>query len=154
MGKLGLKPKILEGMFSIMKLSLKMQYACQVLGQLGYSYGSPELPHIEELARLEAVPSNYLVQILNEMRTAGLITSRRGKQGGYALARAPEEITLLEIMRAVEGEVLSHSGGGKGQTAERARGIWQELAGRVEHLLQEYTVQDFMAREAEAMWYI
>lgn len=137
-----------------MKLSLKMQYACQVLAQLGYSYNSSELPHIEELARAEAVPSNYLVQILNELRTAGVITSRRGKQGGYALAREPEGITLLEIMRAVEGEVLAHSNEGRGETAERAGEIWVELAQRVEQVLSEYSVADFMAREGEAMWYI
>ncbi|NBD37367.1 MAG: Rrf2 family transcriptional regulator [Verrucomicrobia bacterium] len=137
-----------------MKLSLKMQYACQVLGQLGYSYGSPDLPHIEELAKAEAVPSNYLVQILNELRTAGLITSRRGKQGGYALARAPEEISLYEVMTAVEGEILAHSQGGKGASAARAEGVWQELARRVEALLRDYSVKDFMAQAAGEMWYI
>ncbi len=137
-----------------MKLSLKMQYACQVLGQLGYSHGSPDLPHIDELAKAEAVPSNYLVQILNELRTAGLITSRRGKQGGYALARAPEEISLFEVMRAVEGEILAHSQSGKGASAERAEVVWQDLARRLESLLSDYSVKDFMAQTAGEMWYI
>ena len=70
-----------------MKLSVKVDYACRVLAQLARTYGTDELAHIEELAQVEAVPANYLVQILSELRNGGLILSRRGKQGGYALAR-------------------------------------------------------------------
>ena len=71
-----------------MKLSHKLEYACRVLAQLGLTYGQGKLAHIETLASAEAIPANYLVQILNELRGAGLIVSKRGKQGGYALARS------------------------------------------------------------------
>jgi len=137
-----------------MKLSLKVEYACQVLAQLGHSVNSKELPHIEDLAKAESIPSNYLVQILNELRTAGLIKSRRGKQGGYALARDPAEISLHSIMQAVEGSILTHSKGGSGQSSERAAAIWEEVSGRFEALLKEYTVEDLMASGAKDMWYI
>jgi Rrf2 family protein len=137
-----------------MKLSLKVEYACQVLAQLGYSVNTPELPHIDDLAQAESVPSNYLVQILNELRTAGLITSRRGKQGGYALARAPGDITLFDIMQAVEGNILAHTTPGKGQSADRAVAVWQEVSGKFADLLKEYTVEDFMSSGSEDMWYI
>jgi Rrf2 family transcriptional regulator, cysteine metabolism repressor len=89
-----------------MKLSVKVDYACRVLAQLGRMHDTDELAHIEELARIEGVPANYLVQILSELRNGGVITSRRGKQGGYALARAPEAITLWEVVRLIEGDVL------------------------------------------------
>lgn len=137
-----------------MKLSLKVEYACQVLAQLGYTYGRPELPHIEELARAEAVPSNYLVQILNELRTAGLIRSRRGKQGGYALLREPESITLREVVEAVEGEVLAHRSSGSGASSEKAVRVWDEISSRFEGLLEEYTVRHFMNIPVRDMWYI
>jgi len=137
-----------------MKLSLKVEYACQVLAQLGYRAGSKELPHIEDLAKAESVPSNYLVQILNELRTAGLINSRRGKQGGYALARRPEEITVGDIMRAVEGNVLAHSRGGDGESSRRAAVVWTEIAKKFEDLLDEVTVEDLMTSPDKAMWYI
>jgi Rrf2 family protein len=137
-----------------MKLSLKVEYACQVLAQLGYTVNTPELPHIDDLAQAESVPSNYLVQILNELRTAGLITSRRGKQGGYALARAPGEISLFDIMQAVEGNILAHTTPGKGQSSERAVAVWQEVSGKFADLLKEYTVEDFMSSGSEDMWYI
>ena len=137
-----------------MKLSLKVEYACQVLAQLGYRAGNKELPHIEELAKAESVPSNYLVQILNELRTAGLINSRRGKQGGYALARQPEEITVGDIMRAVEGDVLAHSGGGDGESSKRAASVWTEISRKFEAILDAVTVEDLMNAPAKEMWYI
>ena len=89
-----------------MKLSVKVDYACRVLAQLARHHGEERLAHIEELAKLEAVPANYLVQILSELRNVGLITSRRGKQGGYALARPPDRITLYDIVKLIEGDHL------------------------------------------------
>ncbi len=137
-----------------MKLSLKVEYACQVLSQLGYSVDKAELPHIEDLAKAESVPSNYLVQILNELRTAGLINSKRGKQGGYALARQPVEITIYDIMRAVEGDILAHSAVGDGASSKKTSEVWKEISGKFEDLLKTYTVEDFMTFGSEEMWYI
>ncbi|NDV62375.1 Rrf2 family transcriptional regulator [Puniceicoccales bacterium CK1056] len=137
-----------------MKLSLKVEYACQVLAQLGYTVNTPELPHIEDLAKAEGIPSNYLVQILNELRTAGLINSRRGKQGGYALARPPAEITLHDIMQAVEGNILAHSQPGTGQSSPRMSAVWSEVAEKFELILKSYTVEQVMSRGSEEMWYI
>lgn len=95
-----------------MKLSVKVDYAGRVLSQLARTYGSDELAHIEDLANAEAMPANYLVQILSELRKGGLILSKRGKQSGYALARDPEEVTLYDIVRLIEGDVLELNGSG------------------------------------------
>src|SRR4051812_648737 len=92
------------------KLSVKAVYACRVLAQIARKHGSGELAHVENLAEVEAVPANYLAQILSELREGGLITSRRGKSGGYLLARAPEEISLYDIVILVEGDVLEFGG--------------------------------------------
>ncbi len=137
-----------------MKLSLKVEYACQVLAQLGHTHGRKELPHIDDLSRAEEVPSNYLVQILNELRNAGLITSRRGKQGGYALARPPREITLCDVVRALDGGVLEFSAETRGASAERTKAIWREVGGFLEEKLRGYTVEDFMTAGAPEMYYI
>ncbi len=136
-----------------MKLSMKVEYACQVLAQLAGTAEAPALPHIEELARAEAIPANYLVQILNELRTAGLIVSRRGKQGGYALARPAAEITLGDVVRAVDGEVLGHSKAGAGQSSARTAEVWREIALHMEALLDGYSVADLVPA-ARDMWYI
>lgn len=137
-----------------MKLSLKVEYACRVLAQLGLSFQTSELPHIEDLARAESIPSNYLVQILNELRTAGIIVSKRGKRGGYALARQPAEISLHDIMKAVEGEILAHSSSHEGISSKQTAEVWSAVAKEFEASLMARTVADCMHSEAEDMWYI
>ncbi len=137
-----------------MKLSLKVEYACQVLAQLGYRIQTAELPHIDDLAKAEAIPSNYLVQILNELRTAGLIISKRGKQGGYALARLPSEISLYDILKAVEGDVLAHSSEGKGISSKNTSRVWGDITKDFENLLKAKCIEDCMSSGSEDMWYI
>ena len=84
-----------------MRLPLKTEYACQVLAQLASTYAVGEVRQVEELAAAEGLSPNYLVQILTTLRGAGLVISRRGKYGGYLLARHPETITLAEIAAAM-----------------------------------------------------
>src|SRR5882757_8246962 len=132
-----------------MKLSVKVDYACRVLAQLARHRGGDGLAHIEELARLEAVPANYLVQILSELRNGGLITSRRGKQGGYALARRPEQITLLDIIKVIEGELLEITTSGEGQSGRLVTHIWKEIRGEFEIKVRSYTLDKMVAKAAE-----
>ena len=137
-----------------MKLSVKVDYACRVLAQIARLYGTAELAHVETLAKAEAVPANFLAQILSELRDGGLITSRRGKQGGYALARPPEEISLYDIVTLVEGEVLELSGEGKGHSGRRVQNVWREVRVALEDKLRSYTLAQFAAKSLEEMYYI
>jgi Rrf2 family protein len=137
------------------KLSHKLEYACRVLAQLGRSYGQDKLAHIETLAVAEAIPANYLVQILNELRNAGLIVSKRGKQGGYALARAPKKIALIEIVEAVDGELLELNFEDSGHSGERVASIWSSVGKCFEEKIREYCLDDFIVKDAAAeMYYI
>jgi Rrf2 family protein len=137
------------------KLSHKLEYACRVLAQLGRRYGQDKLAHIETLATAEAIPANYLVQILNELRGAGLIISKRGKQGGYALARAPQKIALTEIVEAVDGELLERSFEDSGHSGARVASIWSDVGECFEAKLRAYTLDDFIVKDADAeMYYI
>ena len=138
-----------------MKLSHKLEYACRVLAQLGLTFGHGKLSHIETLAASEAIPANYLVQILNELRGAGLIVSKRGKQGGYALARSPRKIALIEIVEAVDGELLERSFENSGHSGARVASIWSDVGECFEDKLRAYTLDDFIVRYADAeMYYI
>lgn len=138
-----------------MKLSHKLEYACRVLAQLGLSYGEDKLAHIETLATAESIPANYLVQILNELRNAGLIVSKRGKQGGYALARAADKITLVEIVQAVDGELLERNFEDSGHSGERVASIWCDIGACFEAKVREYTLSDFIVKDKDAeMYYI
>ena len=137
-----------------MKLSVKVDYACRVLAQLARHYGEGQLAHIEELAGIEAVPANYLVQILSELRNGGLISSRRGKQGGYVLARPPEKITLYDIVRLIEGDLLELSGNADGQSGKRIQQVWRDVRSALETKCKGYTLDMLVSRGPGEMYYI
>ena len=137
-----------------MKVSNKLEYACRVLAQLGRTHGQGALVHVEALAEAEAVPANYLVQILNELRTAGLIVSKRGKQGGYALSRAPNRILLSEIVEALEPEMLETKFTNEGQSGERVGEIWGVIGKDLSEKLAAYTLEAFIVSDSGEMYYI
>lgn len=137
-----------------MKISVKVDYACRVLAEMARLHGSGELARIEHLARTEAVPANFLAQILGELRDGGLITSRRGIQGGYALARAPDQITLYDIIKIVDGDLLASSGNHAGRSGRRMQQVWQDLRATLEEKAQGYTLDLLMAKDPSEMYYI
>jgi Rrf2 family cysteine metabolism transcriptional repressor len=112
------------------------------------------LAHIDELAEAEAVPASYLVQILGDLRNGGLIVSRRGKEGGYALARPPEAITLAEVVRLIEGDVLEFNETGAGHSGRRVVQVWQEVRRVLEEHLRDVTIEKIAGRAGEPMYYI
>lgn len=137
-----------------MKLSRKLGYACRVMAQLTHYYKRGKLAHINELAELEAIPANYLVQILNELRTAGLIKSKRGKQGGYTLSRLPELIGLNEIVKAVDSELLDNRFEVSGHSGERVASIWEAIGEELQKTIGSYTLESFVVEESNHMYYI
>ena len=136
------------------KLSHKLEYACRVLAQLALSSGQSKLAHIDALSEAEQIPANYLVQILNELRNAGLIASKRGKQGGYALARVPEKISLTEIVEAVDPELLDCKFEANGHSGERVAGIWADISESFGEKVKSYTLADLVVSDPGEMYYI
>jgi Rrf2 family protein len=137
-----------------MKISAKVDYACRVLAELARLHGTAELVQIEHLARVEQVPPHFLAQILSELRNGGLITSRRGIQGGYALARAPDEISLYDIFMVIDGEVLGLSGNHEGRSGRRMRQIWTEIRETFAEKTKLYTLDKLASKAPEEMYYI
>ena len=115
---------------------------------------SGDLSRIEELAALEAIPANYLVQILGELRNGGIIESRRGKQGGYLLSRAPEDVSLKEVITLIHGDafsVVSKTSGASGQSVARA---WKVLQDSFEAKAESLSLLDLVADQPNGMYYI
>jgi Rrf2 family protein len=137
-----------------MKISAKVDYACRVLAELARLHGSAELAQIEHLARVEHVPPNFLAQILSELRNGGLITSRRGIQGGYALARPPDQISLYDIFAVIDGEVLGLSGNHEGRSGRRMRQVWNEIRDTLSEQTKQYTLDKLLSKSPEEMYYI
>lgn len=85
-------------------ISQRAKYALRALMALaGAEAGAPLM--IAEISRRKAIPKKFLEQILLELKRAGIVDSRRGRLGGYVLARAPERITFGEVLRLIDGPV-------------------------------------------------
>jgi Rrf2 family cysteine metabolism transcriptional repressor len=85
-----------------MKLSVRGEYALRALLVLGLNYDE-SVVRIQTISEQQNIPKRFLEQILNDLKSAGVVQSRRGVAGGYRLARRPEEITLATVIRHIEG---------------------------------------------------
>jgi Rrf2 family transcriptional regulator, cysteine metabolism repressor len=85
-----------------MKLSLKGEYALRALLVLGLHYGD-DVVRIQTISEQQNIPKKFLEQILNDLKSIGAVSSKRGAVGGYRLARPPQNITLASIVRHIEG---------------------------------------------------
>src|SRR6185369_3870256 len=89
-------------MLLIMKLSLRGEYALRALLVLGLNHDR-EVLRIQRISDEQKIPKRFLEQILNDLKSAGLVESKRGVTGGYRLARRPEDISLASVIRHIEG---------------------------------------------------
>ena len=85
-----------------MRLSLRGEYALRAMLVLGLNYGQPVV-RIQTISDQQNIPKRFLEQILNDLKSGGLVQSKRGMAGGYRLARSPEQITVASIVRHIEG---------------------------------------------------
>jgi Rrf2 family protein len=85
-----------------MKLSLRGEYALWALIVLGLNYGRAVIP-IQAISQQQNIPKRFLEQILNDLKSAGIVDSKRGVAGGYRLSKPPESISLALVVRHIEG---------------------------------------------------
>lgn len=137
-----------------MRISQKLDYACRAMAQLAKRHDGRTITRLEELAQREAVSANFLVQILNDLRRAGLVESRRGKAGGYMLARTPDAISLLEVVDAVEPTLLCFSNHTEGDSGPAVRLIWESIAERTRSALATVDLRQLGERGTAPMYYI
>ena len=129
-----------------MKLSTKGKYGLYAMIFLTQHHG--EGPQSLKAFGEVGVPEAYLEQLLGALRRAGLVTAVRGAQGGYLLARPPEEITVRNILEAVEGplsfsDCVTHPESPCERSAHcPAKGVWEYLTGEINSLLDRITLAD------------
>ncbi|MEE8638313.1 MAG: Rrf2 family transcriptional regulator [Candidatus Margulisiibacteriota bacterium] len=87
-----------------MRFSIRVQYGLQALLELALKYGSGPI-QIGDIAKSQKIPIRYLEQLLLVLKRSGLVSSTRGKEGGYALVEHPSDISVLEIIESVEGRI-------------------------------------------------
>jgi Rrf2 family protein len=129
-----------------MHVTAKADYAIRAVVELAdSSQASPR--KVDEVARAQDIPVSFLENILTQLRSAGIVRSQRGPEGGYWLARPAEEVNLAQIIRAVEGPLV----GVRGQrpeeieyvgSAEMLQQVWIALRSNLRKVLEQVTVAD------------
>jgi Rrf2 family transcriptional regulator, cysteine metabolism repressor len=141
---------------SRVKLSVKSDYAARAVLGLARHQPNGWAVRAEQLADEQNIPVNYLVQILIELKSKQIVRSQRGKEGGYLLARAPAEITLGDILRAMHGQVFDTPALSDPSCPPELREAWRKLQKNQEETADEITFQQLAeASEDKAkMYYI
>lgn len=124
------------------------------MAQLAKYHDGRTLTRLEDLAQREAVSGNFLVQILNDLRRAGLIESRRGKAGGYLLGRSSNLITLRQIVEAVDPSLLQRSVAHEGESGQGVRRAWDLISTGLQQALDGITVESMASNQSDPMFYI
>ena len=137
----------------VVKVSTRGDYASRALLSLAL-HGATQTPtSVRDIAERTALPQPYLEQILLALKGAGLVRSKRGVGGGYVLAREPDEISLAQIVAAVDGPIVAgdfgepHENGAcdhEGQCILLA--VWAEVGEEIRTKLQNLTLADMVAR--------
>lgn len=132
-----------------MLVTAKADYAVRAVVELAAAHDG-EFLSAESIAERQDIPRPFLIKILQQLRMAGLTETTRGSDGGHRLAREPTEISVGDVMRAVEGPLANVHGvlpqhlAPKGAAAPVA-GVWAELRRRVDDLLENVTIADIVA---------
>ena len=134
-----------------MRVSAKTDYAIRAALELAAAADAKPVKG-ERIATAQSIPLRFLENILLQLRHAGLVDSRRGAEGGYRLARPAADVTLADVIRAIDGplagvsgvrpEALRFSG-----VAEPMRDVWIAVRASLRSVLEQITLADVVARE-------
>jgi Rrf2 family protein len=133
-----------------MRISAKAEYACVAMLELAANYAEPQPLRIKAIAEAQGIPPRFLVQILLQLKTAGLVVSVRGASGGYQLARPPQEITLAAVINAIDDRAAAPRSALSAARRSPAVGvllaIWQDVQAEEQRALQRITLAELVLR--------
>jgi Rrf2 family protein len=121
--------------------------------ELAANYRAGQPTRIKAIADAHGIKDRFLVQVLLQLKNEGLVVSVRGAAGGYHLARAPEQISLADVLRAVEDRnpaVASRSDGPRSAAALVLRNVWRDIQAEEERLLENLSLAELLRRTEPA----
>jgi Rrf2 family protein len=133
-----------------MRVSAKADYAIRAAVELAAAGEGPLKG--DRIAEAQGIPSNFLENILSDLRNAGIVMSRRGADGGYWLARPADEVSLADVIRAVDGPLANVRGVRPAQLefpghAAKLREVWIAVRANLRDVLENVTLADVAAGE-------
>ena len=136
-----------------MRISQKLDYASRAVVYLAKKYDGQSVVRVEDIAESEMIPSSFLAQILHELKKTGVVTSRRGKTGGWKLVEPPANISLLQIVEALEPEALGQIPQPTGESGVPVRKLWENIRESSRQILAKNSLE-MLAAGDEPMFYI
>lgn len=132
-----------------MRVSSRSDYGVRALYELALRTGQGPV-HSRTIAERQEIPEAYLHQVLGALSRAGLIKSTRGPAGGHELTRRPDEISLFEILAALDGiDRKAHPHPDSIRPSDVVHQVWHELEEQAERLLTSITLQTLVERNSE-----
>jgi Rrf2 family protein len=131
-----------------MRVSAKADYAVRAAAELAAAAGGRPLKR-DQISEAQGIPSKFLESIMLELKHAGIVTSQRGAEGGYRLARSADDISVADVIRAVDGP-LANVRGERPETVEYAgaaahlRDVWVAVRASLREVLETTTLEDLV----------
>ena len=135
-----------------MKLSTRGEYASRAMLELSLYHGKRKL-HIREISEAQDIPPRFLEQILLALKRNGILRSKKGPNGGYSLARPPVEISVAEVIRAMDGplapiecvSVTAHETC-RHEASCSLKWLWKDVRDAIADILEKTTFQDLVEK--------
>jgi Rrf2 family transcriptional regulator, cysteine metabolism repressor len=141
--------------------SAKAEYACIAMLELAAQYGDSQPVRLKTISDAHEIPDRFLVQILLQLKGAGLIVSARGAAGGYLLARSPDQISMADIVGVIDRHERSGDGDRKKPAAKidnmpqtnavlAIRALWRDVEMAQRQILEQTTLAELVRRSQES----
>ncbi len=124
------------------------------MAQLAKQADGKTITRLDEIAQREDISSNFLVQILNDLRRSGLVTSKRGKHGGYHLSGKPDQVTLYDIVQSVEPNLLENTTVNEGASGSGVNKAWTGASNAFSQHLKNTSLSTLIEEQDTPMFYI
>ena len=137
-----------------MKVNTKVRYGLRAILQVADAYGGEPVP-VSAISQTQDISGKYLEQVIGALRRADLVVSRKGVRGGYTLARDPKDISLWEIISALDNQTALVDCVIEPEVCDRAgdcltRSIWTLLSQRMQEFWSSFTLADLLVTMREA----
>jgi Rrf2 family protein len=133
------------------RVSAKSDYALRALIELASAAASPAVS-ADELGRRQDIPAGFLQAILADLRRAGIVISQRGQSGGWRMARSTDAVTVADVIRAVDGPLVSVYGlrpeaVSYNEAASELQGVWIAARSSLREVFERVTIADLAAKQ-------
>ena len=149
-----------------MKISAREEYACSAVLELALNYDADAPMRVQDIAQRQGIPMKFLFQIMQILKRVDIVRSKRGTEGGYALSRPPDKITVGDVIRSISGPFVQLSCLDSGNlnddcgkpTPCHFKPIWAEVDRAIGSILNNVTFEELVrrarAKQKQLMYHI